>query len=44
MAEMMKTSRSQFDRLLNPVDDNATLATLENAASILGRKLRLELT
>src|SRR5262245_19205180 len=43
MAEMMKTSRSQLDRLLNPVDDNVTLATLEKAAAILGRKLKLEL-
>lgn len=43
MAEMMQTSRSQLDRLLNPIDDNVTLATLEKAAAILGRKLRLEL-
>jgi predicted XRE-type DNA-binding protein len=43
MATMMKTSRSQLDRLLNPVDDNVTLATLEKAAAMLGRKLRLEL-
>jgi predicted XRE-type DNA-binding protein len=43
MAAMMKTSRSQLDRLLNAGDNNVTLATLEKAAAILGRKLRLEL-
>lgn len=43
MGAMMKTSRSQLDRLLNAGDNNVTLATLEKAAAILGRKLRLEL-
>jgi antitoxin HicB len=42
MAELMKTSRSQIDRLLNPKDHNVTLATLEKAAVIVGRQLRVE--
>lgn len=43
MAQRMKTSRSQIGRLLDPKDGNVTLATLQRAASIVGRKLRLEL-
>ena len=43
MAELMETSRTQVDRLLNPRDHNVTLATLEKAAAIVGRQLRLEL-
>ena len=43
MAELMETSRTQVDRLLNPKDHNVTLATLEKAALIVGRQLRLEL-
>jgi transposase InsO family protein len=41
MAELMETSRTQVDRLLNPRDHNVTLATLEKAAAIVGRQLRL---
>ncbi|MGH6816236.1 MAG: helix-turn-helix domain-containing protein [Hyphomicrobiaceae bacterium] len=43
MAELMETSRTQVDRLLNPKDHNVTLATLEKAAAIVGKRLRLEL-
>jgi predicted XRE-type DNA-binding protein len=43
LAEQMKTSRSQVGRLLDPKDGNVTLATLQRAATIVGRKLRLEL-
>ena len=43
MAELMETSRTQVDRLLNPRDHNVTLATLEKAAAVVGRQLRLEL-
>jgi len=43
LAERMGTSRSQIGRLLNPADGNVTLATLQRAAEILGRNLRLEL-
>ena len=43
LAERMKTSRSQIGRLLDPEDDNVTLATLQRAARMLGRTLKLEL-
>ena len=43
LAERMKTSRSQVSRLLDPKDGNVTLTTLQRAAAIVGRKLRLEL-
>lgn len=43
LAERMGTSRSQVARLLDPKDGNVTLATLQRAAKIVGRKLRLEL-
>lgn len=43
MAERMKTSRSQVGRVLDPKDGNVTLNTLQRAAAIVGRKLRLEL-
>lgn len=43
LAERMKTSRSQVSRLLDPKDGNVTLATLQRAARIVGRTLRLEL-
>lgn len=43
LAERMKTSRSQISRLLDPKDGNVTLATLQRAAKIVGRTLRVEL-
>jgi antitoxin HicB len=43
MAERMGTSRSQISRLLDPRDGNVTLATLQRAAAMLGRTVRLEL-
>jgi len=43
LAERMGTSRTQINRLLNPSDGNVTLATLQRAAEMLGRKVRLEL-
>jgi len=43
MAAAMGTSRTQIDRLLNPDDGNVTLATLQRAALVVGRKVRLEL-
>ena len=42
MAKMMGTSRSQLDRLLDPTCD-VSLSTLERAATIVGRKVRVEL-
>ena len=43
MAELMQTSRAQLDRLLDPHAGNVTLETLQRAANILGRSIRLEL-
>jgi antitoxin HicB len=43
LAERMKTSRSQIGRLLDPKDGNVTLNTLQRAAKMVGRSLRLEL-
>ena|SRR6476660_3965403 len=43
LAERMKTSRSQIGRLLDPKNGNVTIATLQRAAKIVGRTLRLEL-
>jgi predicted XRE-type DNA-binding protein len=43
LAERMNTSRSQIGRLLDPKDGNVTLATLQRAARVVGRTLRLEL-
>ena len=43
LAEKMKTSRSQIGRLLDPEDGNVTLATLQRAATIVGRKVKIEL-
>jgi hypothetical protein len=43
LAQRMKTSRSQVGRLLDPKDGNVTLATLQRAAKMVGRSLRLEL-
>lgn len=39
----MHTSRSQIGRLLDPKDGNVTIATLQRAAKIVGRTLKLEL-
>lgn len=43
LAERMQTSRSQISRLLDPKDGNVTLVTLQRAATLLGRKVSLEL-
>lgn len=43
LAERMGTSRSQIARLLDPTDGNVTLATLQRAAEVVGRKVRIEL-
>ena len=42
MAALLKTSRSQLDRLLDPACD-VTLTTLQRAAALVGRKIRVEL-
>jgi antitoxin HicB len=43
MAELMKTSRAQLDRILDPDNGNATIESLQRAAKIVGRELRMEL-
>lgn len=42
LATMLKTSRSQVDRLLDPTCD-ITLSTLQRAAALVGRKVQIEL-
>lgn len=42
LAAMLKTSRSQVDRLLDPTRD-VTLSTLQRAAALVGRKVQIEL-
>lgn len=39
MAARMKTSRSQLDRLLDPLNDKVQLDTIHRAASAIGKKL-----
>jgi antitoxin HicB len=43
MAELMKTSRAQIDRLLDPDNGSATIESLQRAARIVGRELQLQL-
>ncbi|HJU16716.1 MAG TPA: helix-turn-helix domain-containing protein [Stellaceae bacterium] len=43
LAELMQTSRAQIDRILDPDKGNVTIETLQRAAALLGRQLRLEL-
>lgn len=43
LAQRMDTSRSAVDRLLDPENHAVTLRTLERAAGVLGKRLRLEL-
>lgn len=42
MAAMLKTSRTQVDRLLDPSSD-ITLGSLQKAAALLGRRVMIEL-
>jgi hypothetical protein len=43
LADLMRTSRAQVDRILDPEKGNVTIETLQRAASLLGRRVRLEL-
>ena len=38
-----KASRAQLDRLLDPANGGVTLETLQKAAKVLGRSIRVEL-
>jgi predicted transcriptional regulator len=42
LAELMETSRAQVDRILKG-KSNVTIETLQRAAALVGRELRLEL-
>jgi antitoxin HicB len=42
MATLLKTSRTQVDRLLNPKND-ITLSSLQRAAAIVGRRVSIQL-
>ena len=42
MATLLKTSRSQVDRLLDPQND-ITLRSLQRAAAVVGRRVHIEL-
>lgn len=42
MATLLKTSRSQVDRILDPKND-ITLGSLQRAAAMVGRRLTIEL-
>ena len=43
MASRMKTSRAALERLLDPENASITLFTMERAASVLGKKLSVQL-
>ena len=42
MAVLLKTSRTQVDRLLDPAND-VTLSSLQRAAAMVGRRVTIEL-
>jgi antitoxin HicB len=42
MATLLKTSRTQVDRILNPKSD-ITLSSLQRAAAMVGRRVTIEL-
>ena len=43
MARRMGTSRSSLDRLLDPTVPSVTLLTIEKAARVLGKRVRIEM-
>lgn len=43
LARLMRTSRTQVDRILDPEKGNITIESLQRAAALLGRRVRLEL-
>jgi DNA-binding Xre family transcriptional regulator len=43
LARQMKTSRSSLDRLLDPENEAVTFKTLKKAASVLGKRLVVQL-
>lgn len=43
LAQRMHTSRAQVNRILDPNDDGVSLATIQRAATVIGRKVHLAL-
>ena len=43
LAAMMRTSRTQVDRVLDPDNSNVTIETLQRAAAVVGRRVQLAL-
>ena len=43
MAELMNTSRTQVDKVLNPKDGNVTIKTLHKAAAVVGKRFEYKL-
>jgi hypothetical protein len=44
MAKLLRTSRSQLDRLLDPQNASVTLDTMSRAARVLGKRLIVRVT
>jgi hypothetical protein len=44
MAKELRTSRSQLDRLLDPLNVSVTLDTITRAAHVLGKKVTIQVT
>lgn len=43
LAALMKTSRTQIDRVLDPKNGNVTIETLQRAAEVMGKRIQLAL-
>jgi hypothetical protein len=43
MAKSMHTSRAALERLLDPENTSVTLHTIDKAARIIGKRIKLEL-
>lgn len=43
LAQKLKTSRTQVDRLLDPNAENITIETLQRAAAMVGKRVKIEL-
>lgn len=43
LAQLLHTSRSQVNRVLDPNDGNVTIETLQRAAALVGRRVEVSL-
>jgi predicted transcriptional regulator len=43
LAQLLRTSRSQVNRVLDPNDGNVTIETLQRAAALVGRRVEVAL-